>query len=183
MAKIINKILFLLVFLSINLFALIACDNQTDTTGTVENKKTVVVTTEVLPAVKEQKPRSDKIIIENKSYLFDVTDHSIEEFRQLLARAEEVSQVQSDDTEDLKIVMVIHGPDIDWFTQKNYVENQQLIDLAARLDAYDIIDMKVCEKTMIERGVNREDLPPFIESVPYAPTEIADRLRDGYINL
>jgi uncharacterized protein len=175
-----NKLLFLLVILSINLLGLVACDNQTDM---VENKKIVAVSTETMPAVEGHKPHADKIIIENKSYLFDVTEHTIEEFQGLLTRAEEVSQIQSDDIGSLKIVMVIHGPDIEWFTQQNYKRNQQLIDLAARLDTYDIIDMKVCEKTMSERGVNREDLPPFIESVPYGPTEIADRLREGYINL
>ena len=61
--------------------------------------------------------------------------------------------------------------------------NRQLIELASRLDAYDVIDMKVCEKTMSIRGVNRQDIPSFIESVPYAPSEIKQRLQDGYINL
>lgn len=174
------KPLFLLAFLLFNLVGLAACDKQTET---VENKKMVAVAMETKPIVQENKTNPDKIIIENKSYLFDITDHSIDEFRALLTRAEEVSQIQSEEFGDLEIVMIIHGPDIDWFTQQNYERNRQLIDLAARLDAYDIIDMKVCESTMSARGVNREDLPPFIESVPYAPTEIADRLRDGYINL
>ena len=79
--------------------------------------------------------------------------------------------------------MVIHGSDIDWFTHQNYEQNRQLVDLAARLDAYDVIDMKVCKKTMSDRGVKRKDIPPFIESVPYGPTEIKKRLLDGYINL
>ena len=79
--------------------------------------------------------------------------------------------------------MVIHGPDIDLFKKDNYENNQQLIDLAARLDAYDVIDMKVCQRTMEMRGVEREEIPSFIESVPFAPTEIKERLNDGYINL
>lgn len=178
-----NK-LFLLVFFSINLFGMAACDKPTEA---VENKKTVSTTPEVKAPVQVQtpihEPRNENVIIENKSYLFDVSDHSIDELEALLTRAEEVSQAQSPDYEDLKIVMVIHGPDIEWFTQQNFEHNRQLIDLAARLDAYDIIDMKVCEKTMTARGVDREDIPSFIESVPYAPTEIKDRLREGYINL
>ena len=175
-----HKPLFLLLSLSFCVFVLAACDKQTEA---VENNKTVAVTTEVKAPVQEHKSYDGKIIIENKSYLFDITDHSMGEFRALLARAEEVSQAQSAKYDDLKIVMVIHGPDIEWFTQQNYEDNQELIDLAARLDAYDIIDMKVCEKTMSDRGVEQEDLPSFIESVPYAPTEINVRLRDGYINL
>jgi len=170
----------LLLFLSAVLLSLAACDNQSET---AENNETISIVTEIETSVKENTPPADEVIIENKSYLFDVTNHSIEEFQALLTRAEEVSQAPSNDFGDLKIVMVIHGPDIDWFTQKNYEHNRQLIDLAARLDAYDIIDMKVCEQTMFARGVEREDIPPFIESVPFGPTEIKNRLRDGYINL
>lgn len=172
--------LFLLSFFLILLFGLLACDKQTEA---IENNKTVAVTTEVKASIQEHQSQDNKIIIENKSYLFDVSDHSVDELQALLTRAEEVSQAQSPEYMDLKIVMVIHGPDIEWFTQQNYGDNRQLIDLAARLDAYDIIDMKVCEKTMTDRGVDREDLPSFIESVPYAPVEIEHRLREGYINL
>jgi intracellular sulfur oxidation DsrE/DsrF family protein len=43
--------------------------------------------------------------------------------------------------------------------------------------------MKVCETTMKFHGVERKDIPKFIDSVPYAPVEIENRLRDGYINL
>ncbi len=174
------KLFFLLLFLSTCLFSLAACDKQTETTG---HNKTISVNTEIKTAVEVNKPSPDKVIIENKSYVFNVSNHSVEEFQALLTRAEEVSQAPSSDFGDLKIVMVIHGPDIDWFTQQNYEHNRQLIDLAARLDAYDIIDMKVCEQTMSARGIVREDIPSFIESVPYGPTEIKDRLRDGYINL
>jgi uncharacterized protein len=174
------KELFLLVFLSIGLFGLTACEKQTET---VDNNKTTSVATEIKTSAEENKPHADEAIIENKNYVFDVSNHSIDEFQALLTRAEEVSQAHPDDFGDLKIVMVIHGPDIDWFTQQNYEHNRQLIDLAARLDAYDIIDMKVCEQTMSARGVIREDIPSFIESVPYGPAEIEHRLRDGYINL
>jgi uncharacterized protein len=169
-----------LILLSFLTFLLVACDNQTES---VENRKAISLTPEINAPVEENIPEIVKPIIENKSYLFDVTDHSIEEFQALLLRAEEVSQARSDEFRDLEIVMIIHGPDIDWFTHKNYEHNRQLIELAARLDAYDIIDMKVCEKTMTERDVGKEDLPHFIESVPYAPTEINQRLQDGYINL
>jgi uncharacterized protein len=172
------KHLFLNAFLFICLFALTACEQQDNA---VENQ-TIISASPELP-IQGNKPNDEKVIIENKNYLFDVSDHSIEELEALLTRAEEVSQSQSPDFEDLEIVMIIHGPDIDWFTQKNYAHNQKLIDLAARLDAYDIIDMKVCEKTMTARGVDREDIPPFIEPVPYAPLEIEKRLNEGYINL
>ena len=128
-------------------------------------------------------PLQTQFNVGNKSYLFDVTDHSLEELEALLVRAEEITQMSSDDYDDLEIVMILHGPDIDWFTQQNYKQNKQLVDLAARLDAYDIIDMKVCETAMDSLGVERTEIPPFIESVPYSPDEMKRLLQEGYINL
>lgn len=162
------------------MFSLSACDKQTET---VEAQKSISISTETNLAAQSQNPVDKNVIIENKSYLFDVTDHSLSELEALLARAEEITQTHAPDYEDLEIVMIIHGPDIEWFTQQNYAHNKKLIDLAERLDAYDIIDMKVCEKTMTNRGVDRKDIPAFIDSVPYAPQEIENRLRNGYINL
>lgn len=168
------------VLLLVTMVSLGACDSQIEES---DNKPMATNTLEIeTPFVqKERVPVEPEI--ENKSYLFDITDHSIEELQALLVRAEEVSQTHPDDFEDLEIVMIIHGPDIDLFTSQNYAENKKLIDLASRLDAYDVIDMKVCEKTMSLRGVDRQDIPPFIESVPYAPSEIKQRLQNGYINL
>jgi len=160
---------------------LVACESQTES---IDNKPKIAnKIQQEAAAVQENVPVAPEPEIENKSYLFDVTDHSIEELEALLVRAEEVSQTHPKDFEDLEIVMIIHGPDIDLFTSQNYEQNKQLIDLASRLDAYDVIDMKVCEKTMSLRGVERQDIPSFIESVPYAPIEIKQRLQDGYINL
>ena len=173
--------LFLLgIYLSITIFSLAACDTQTET---AKNKPMLTSAVEAKSPGQGEISITTEPEIENKSYLFDVSDHSIDELEALLARAEYVSQTHPADFEDLEIVMVIHGPDIDWFTQQNYEHNQPLVDLAARLDASNIIDMKVCLRTMQDRGVTKDDLPAFIESVPYVPIEIKQRLEDGYINL
>ena len=138
------------------------------------------------PVLKEEpgsKTPKTQFNIGNKSYLFDITNHSFEELESLLQRAQEISQFDKENYKNLEIVMILHGPDIDWFTQKNYEKNKRLIDLAAKLDAFDIIDMKVCETSMNNRGVNRDDIPAFIESVPYAPDEMKKLTEEGYISL
>jgi len=119
----------------------------------------------------------------NKSYLFDVSDHTLKELQALLERAEEITQSTTDNYDKLEIVMILHGPDIDWFKQENYERNKHMVDLAARLDANEIIDLKVCETTMSSLGVERDEIPPFIESVPYAPDEMKRLLQEDYINL
>lgn len=171
-----QKYLIYIAPLLLSLFSITACDNGVDKSA--DTLSASVAVSDQYLAKQQTEPE-----IENKSYLFDVSNHSIEELEALLIRAEEVSQTHPADFDNLEIVMILHGPDIDWFTQQNYQHNQKLIDLAARLDDYDVIDMKVCETTMQSRGVMRSDLPSFIESVPYAPTEIRDRLQNGYINL
>lgn len=167
--------------ISLATLSLLSCDSQTET---IDRQPIVNSAGEVKTApMQEAVPITTEPEIENKSYLFVVKDHSIEELEALLIRAEEVSQSKPEDFEDLEIVMVIHGPDIDFFTNQNHENNSQLLDVAARLDAFNVIDMKVCETTMSMRGVERQDIPPFIESVPFAPTEIKQRLQDGHINL
>ena len=168
------------IYLSVTIFSLAACDTQTET---AENKPMLTSAAEAKASGQEKISNTTEPEIENKSYLFDVSDHSIDELEALLVRAEEVSQTHPADFDDLEIVMVIHGHDIDWFTTQNYEHNQKLIDLAARLDAYEVIDMKVCLRTMQSRGVTKDDLPAFMESVPYVPIEIKQRLQDGYIKL
>ena len=135
------------------------------------------------PVLPENNDSGTQFNIGNKSYLFDVSNHSLEELEALLERAQEISQVTPVENNDLEIVMILHGPDIDWFTQDRYEENRKLIELAEKLDEFEVIDMKVCETAMNSRGVKREDIPAFIESVPYAPDEIRRLLQEGYINL
>lgn len=121
--------------------------------------------------------------IDNKHYLFDVNDHTIEELQDLLERIEEITEASPEAFDDLKLVMVLHGPDINLFTKKNYLENKSIVDLAAKLDAFEIVDMKVCDTAIDKLGFDRKEIPAFIESVPYAPDTMRSLQEQGYINL
>jgi intracellular sulfur oxidation DsrE/DsrF family protein len=121
--------------------------------------------------------------IGNKRYLYDISKHSIDDLKLLLQRAEEINQAETVKPDNLEIVMILHGPDINWFTLENYDDNKELVDLAKRLDAFDIIDLKVCETTMDSLEIDRNQIPPFIEPVPYAPGEISRLSEEGYIHL
>lgn len=121
--------------------------------------------------------------IDNTRYFFDVSDHTVEELEALLVRIEEITDASPETFDRLEIVMILHGPDIGLFTRANYEHNRRLVDLAAKLDAFRVVDMKACEASMDSLGVNRGDIPAFIESVPYAPDEIRRLQEQGYINL
>ena len=118
-----------------------------------------------------------------KQYIFDVNGHTIAELQGLLNRADEINESQRDEFRELDIILVLHGPDINIFTYQNYSQNKQLIDLAARLDAFGIIDIKICETSMSELGISRDEFPPFIEPVPYAKKTIEEFTDRGYIKL
>lgn len=170
------------------LFALLliyGCGQPTDTTATQSVLAPGVSDTgitEVIPAPLNEVENS-QFNIGNTRYLFDVSDHSAGELEALLARAEAIREAHAEGYDDLEIVLVLHGPDINIFRQENYARHKSIVDLAARLDAFDIIDMKICETTMTKMGVERSEVPSFIESVPYAPAEIRRLADEGYINL
>ena len=79
------------------------------------------------------------------------------------------------------VVVVLHGEEAFPFTRAAYSRNKALIDRAAVLDAFELIEVKMCETWMRDNGIEAADVPPFIEVVPYAPEEI-ERLEDaGYL--
>lgn len=119
----------------------------------------------------------------NNQYMFDVSDHSREELVALLKRADEVSTVSGTEAGNLDIALILHGPDIGWFAKQNYQRNKELVDLAARLDALKVIDLKVCQKAMDHYGYAESEIPDFIERVPYAPEEMRRLEGSGYFRL
>ena len=78
------------------------------------------------------------------------------------------------------IVVVLHGKEALAFVRSHYPQNKSLVDHTAQLDAYRLIDVRMCETWMTENGVKREDVPAFIDMVPYAPEEIKRLKANGY---
>lgn len=153
----------------------------TATVAPTTEQESVIALAEPPPTIYVQ--TDSQFTIGNKRYLYDISEHSIEDLKLLLQRAEEITQAGTEKLEDLKIVMILHGPDISWFTLDNYDDNKELVDLAKKLDTFDIIDLKVCETTMESLEIDRKQIPAFIESVPYAPDEINRLSQGGYTHL
>jgi len=167
------------------LLLLVGCeqDQQAPTVTVAQVTEQEPIISLIEPSEQVYVQTDSQFTIGNKRYLYDISGHSIEELKLLLQRAEEITQAETDNLEDLKIVMILHGPDIGWFTIDNYDDNKELVDLAKRLDTFDIIDLKVCETTMESMEIDRNQLPPFIESVPYAPDEFNRLSNAGYTHL
>ncbi len=157
-------------------------DNQTSSATAPPNEQEPVLSLTESPQPVHVQTDS-QFTIGNKRYLYDISKHSIEDLKSLLQRAEEITQTEADNLDDLEIVMILHGPDISWFTLENYNDNKDLVDLAKRLDTFEIIDLKVCETAMEDLEIDRNQIPTFIEPVPYAPNEIKRLSDDDYTHL
>ena len=120
------------------------------------------VTAEVIPASTEGIPALFQARIQ---------EHSADEMLALLQRAEKIASGQDVYRTREPVMLVLSGDEIELFKRDNYRDNKALVDLAARLDAFNIIDVKVCRHWTGQRGIELTDLPPFIDGVSSADQE------------
>lgn len=116
-------------------------------------------------------------------YVFDVVLHKPEEITALLKRAQELAYTLPEGGDFPGVALVLHGPEIEFFAQKNYEQYKSIVDLAARLDANKVIDVKICRTMMGKLNLKPDDMPAFIEQVPYGPDEVERLKREGYTKL
>ncbi|MFC3152433.1 hypothetical protein ACFOEK_15465 [Litoribrevibacter euphylliae] len=114
-------------------------------------------------------------------YVAKVELHTPEELKDLFDRAEDfLSSHQEYSSSGSPIEVVLHGPEVRLFQRKNYQQYKMLVDQAARLDAYKIIDVRICEVWMAQDGVQHSDLPPFVDTVPNGPLYKRQLIKQGY---
>lgn len=113
--------------------------------------------------------------------VLDVSVHTIEGLKVLFDRAEELAMKPRPKGEDASVILVLHGPEVDFFSIKNYDKYKDIVDQAARLDAFDVVDVKICQTMMGVRGIEQNDIPSFIEVVPYGPGEVERLKQEGYV--
>lgn len=74
--------------------------------------------------------------------------------------------------------LVVHGPEVAVFFKREYKQNKTLIDLAARLSAFGVVDILVCETRMGVLGRDPHELFPFVGTVPFGPAEEKRLVKD-----
>lgn len=79
------------------------------------------------------------------------------------------------------VVVILHGSEARSFTSAGYNNNRMLVDQAARLSAYRLIDVRMCETWMQANEVAPDDLPAFVKTVRFAPEEIQRLESEGYV--
>ena len=126
-------------------------------------------------------PVAEPAIDLSQKYLARIREHTEAEFMSILRRAETVITEAQSYPRFEPIEFVLHGAEAGFFVRDNYDRYQEIVDLAARLDAFGVVDIKICEAWLSMRNVQPDQLPAFVETVPYGPA-LEDRLeREGYI--
>lgn len=125
----------------------------------------------------------DNALNDGRNYAYDIVLHTPEQIHEVLQHAEQISAAPRPGNEKASIAMVLHGPEIDIFSIENYPKYRDIVDLAAKLDAYNVIEVKMCQTMMRKRGLKNENVPGFIELVPYAPEELEKLRQRGYVVL
>ena len=114
------------------------------------------------------------------AYIAKLNLHTTDEVEQMLRRAEEYVENIEQYPDFEPIAVILHGPELRAFDRRNYSEFKELVGLAARLEAFNIIDVQVCEVQMMQDGITRGDLPAFVQTVPYGPAEEKRLIKRGY---
>ena len=83
----------------------------------------------------------------------------------------------------MDVAPATYRPRVEMFTEDNGENNKEWIGVAAKLDAFKVIDLKICEMSMSNMGINRKQVPRFIISISFAPDEIERLKANSYINL
>ena len=104
-------------------------------------------------------------------FMFSVSLHKEQEIDSLLTRADELSKVMRTNGNESRIALILHGPEIKFFTKQNYGNHRQIVDRAAKLNNEKIIEIKICKSKMKEYGIKDAQIPSFVEIIPYAPDE------------
>ncbi|WP_284383458.1 hypothetical protein [Litoribrevibacter albus] len=113
-------------------------------------------------------------------YVAKVQLHTPEELKELFDRAESFLDTNQSYLGSSPIEVVLHGPEVRVFQRKNYQQYKMLVDQAARLDAYKIIDVRICEVWMSVDNVQHSELPPFVDTVPNGPEYQEELIEKGY---
>ena len=106
-----------------------------------------------------------------QGYVFSVTVSTQQQLDVVLNRAEDLRELFNPD-EHGKIAIVLHGDELQLFQKDNYQSNQSVVERARLLDQDNIIDIKACQTMMRTLEIEQNELPSFIEQVPFAPAEI-----------
>jgi intracellular sulfur oxidation DsrE/DsrF family protein len=115
----------------------------------------------------------DPLLSENADgYVARILNDSPEEVANALERVEKLYSEGKLPQGVNPIAIILHGPEVEIFFKDNYEEYKRIVDLAARLSAFGVVDVRVCETQSGIMGRSRTSIHSFIGTVPFGPTAV-----------
>jgi len=111
-----------------------------------------------------------------EKYLADITIHSPQALFDILTRADMLFESGQYSAEDASpIIFLLHGDEARILFKQQYENNKEVVDLAAKLTALNVVDIKVCDIWINGNNLFIKDLQPFVGVANNAMAE-AERL-------
>lgn len=123
--------------------------------------------------------------VEKRSYqkqkvVFDLFADNTDKISNILSRAGYLSKLNGDDPFDNKIVVVIHGDTIPFFSIKSFAQNHELMKLAYSQTLNGTIEFRMCHASARLQGFRATDIHGFVSMVPMADAEIVRLQQAGF---
>ena len=112
--------------------------------------------------------------------VYDLTTGNSEHLANILARTGYLSKLNSEDSFDSKIIVVIHSDAIPFFAITNIQQHRKLLELAYSQTLNEVIEFRMCQKSAEIQGFNPADIHGFVSMVPMADAEIVRLQQEGY---
>jgi len=104
--------------------------------------------------------------------VYDVHVKTVEQVKSVLDRASHLSKITGADPFDQSIVLVLHGPELNFFAIKNYSKHKELMHRAQSLVESEALKIKMCKIAAEGQGYQPKDIHGFVEMVPMGDAEI-----------
>jgi intracellular sulfur oxidation DsrE/DsrF family protein len=112
--------------------------------------------------------------------VYDTAVSSVAALTSVLDRASYLSEINGADPFDNKIVIVLHGNEINYFAIKNYAKYKALMERAQSLTVGGIIEFRMCQIAAKGHGFEPKDIHGFVSMVPMGDAEIVRLQQEGY---
>lgn len=131
------------------------------------------------PSPLQQSPMNPEAM--DDRYLALIKHNSASEVEMLFERASMLADEVDNLSAHEPIVFVLHGDEAHAFRHTNMERYKSLLALAEKLEQRNIIDIRVCETWMRINGVERSELPSFVDTVPLGPAEERRLVSKGFL--
>ncbi len=112
--------------------------------------------------------------------VYDTAVKTVEALTSVMDRASYLSAINGADPFDNKIVIVLHGDEIEFFAIKNFAKYKALMTRAQSLTVGGIIEFRMCKIAAEGHGFKPEDIHGFVHMVPMGDAEIIRLQHEGY---